>query len=222
MKPVIKAFVFDAYGTLFDVHSVTKACDKWFPGKGKAISLSWRKKQLEYFFLRQLMGRYKPFDQITLSSLIYAVKEQGESLTPEQEQELLDAYKKLTAFHETEEVLKALHEKQTLVFSNGTPDMLNPLIDNAGFSPLFDGIVSVDEIKQYKPTPASYHLVLEKTGLKREEILFMSSNGWDITGAKSFGFHTAWINRNGLPAEELGFAPDKIYTDLNGILEWLD
>lgn len=221
MKPVIKAFVFDAYGTLFDVHSVTKACDKWFPGKGQAISLSWRKKQLEYFFLSQLMGRYKSFDQITRSSLIYAVKEQQETLSPDQTQELMEAYEKLTAFQETEKVIKDLHEKQTLIFSNGTPDMLSALVENAGFSGLFDEVVSVDETKQYKPTPASYHLVLERTGLKREEILFMSSNGWDIMGAKSFGFHTAWINRHELPAEELGFAPDTIYKDLNGILEWL-
>ncbi|MGD7044914.1 haloacid dehalogenase type II [Jeotgalibacillus proteolyticus] len=221
MKPEIKAFVFDAYGTLFDVHSVTKACDDFFPDKGEAISQGWRKKQLEYFFLRQVMGRYAPFDQVTLDALRYAVKEQQEELSHEQELALLDAYKKLDSYNEVKEVLSALQGRKLVVFSNGSPNMLEPLVEQSGFSSYLTDTLSVDKIKQFKPSPASYNQVLEELNVRREEVLFMSSNGWDISGAKSFGFHTAWINRNELPQEELGLTPDCVYTDLKGIVEWL-
>ncbi|KIL50972.1 haloacid dehalogenase type II [Jeotgalibacillus campisalis] len=222
MKPSIKAFVFDAYGTLFDVHSVTEACNDFFPGKGADISQSWRKKQLEYFFLRQVMGRYAPFDQVTIDALRYAVKEQQEDLSHEQEIALLDAYKKLDSYEEVKEVLSALQGRKLVVFSNGSPTMLEPLVKHSEFFSLLTDTISVDKVKQFKPSPASYSLVLEELNVRREEVLFMSSNGWDISGAKSFGFHTAWINRTGLPEEELGLTPDCVYTNLKGILEWLE
>ncbi len=220
MKPTIKAFIFDVYGTLFDVHSVIDKCNEFYPNKGEAISQTWRKKQLEYSFLRQLMGRYKTFLDITRDALRYAVKEQQEDLSKENEEMLIEAYLHLSHYPEVENVLKKLQHKKLAVFSNGSHDMLDPLVQNSGLSSLFDEVISIDESKQYKPTPASYNLALEKLKIKREEVLFMSSNGWDISGAKSYGFHTAWINRNGLPVEELDLAPDKIYADLTGILEW--
>ena len=166
------------------------------------------------------MGRYKTFLEITRDALRYAVKEQKEDLSKENEEILIEGYLHLSHYPEVENVLKKLQHQKLAVFSNGSHDMLDPLVQNAGLSSLFDEVISIDESKQYKPTPASYNLALEKLKIKREEVLFMSSNGWDISGAKSYGFHTAWINRNGLPVEELDLAPDKIYSDLTGILEW--
>ncbi|AJD89868.1 hypothetical protein JMA_05510 [Jeotgalibacillus malaysiensis] len=216
----IKAYIFDAYGTLFDVHSVMKELEELFPDHGEAISQTWRKKQVEYFFLRQVMGRYKPFDQVTRDSLVYAVNESGQSIGEQQIEHMLEQYRQLKHFDEVEEVLKQLQGKELIVFSNGSDNMLHPLMEFSGLQSLFTDAISADEIKQYKPSPAAYVYALEKAGVKREEVLFMSSNGWDISGAKSFGFHTAWINRNHLPVEELQLAPDAIYDDLKGILKW--
>lgn len=219
---MIKALVFDAYGTLFDVHSVGKECNEVFPTKGDAISQSWRKKQLEYFFLRQLMQRYKPFDEITKDALNYACKENGAELSKENEKRLMDAYLKLDLFEEVETVLQQLSQKKLVVFSNGSKNMIDPLVEQSNIRSSIDLVISADEIKQYKPTPAAYNHALEQLELKREEILFMSSNPWDITGAKSFGFHTAWINRKDLVYEELNIQPDTVYSDLSGIMEWIE
>jgi 2-haloacid dehalogenase len=217
-KPKIKAFVFDAYGTLFDVHSVIEKCNELFPGKGETISGIWRQKQLEYSFLRQLMGRYTTFFEITRDALHYACKEAGAELTDETEKELIDSYLKLQHYEETEEVLKKLEGYQTAIFSNGSFDMLSPLVEQSPFASLLDEVLSVDEVKQFKPTPMSYQLVLDKLGVRREEVLFMSSNTWDIAGAASFGFYTAWINRQGKEMDELGVKPHYEYGDLRGIL----
>ncbi|ASF38910.1 haloacid dehalogenase, type II [Halobacillus halophilus] len=217
---MIKALVFDAYGTLFDVHSVGKECNEIFPNKGDEISQSWRKKQLEYFFLRQLMERYKPFDEITKDALNYACKENGVELSEENEERLMNAYLELELFEEVESVLKELSEKKLVVFSNGSVNMIEPLVEQSSINEYIDEVISADEIKQYKPTPAAYNHALERLDVKREEVLFMSSNPWDITGAKSFGFNTAWINRKELVAEELNIQPDSVYSDLSGIREW--
>ncbi|SFG52863.1 2-haloacid dehalogenase [Halobacillus alkaliphilus] len=217
---MIKALVFDAYGTLFDVHSVGKECNEIFPNKGDEISQSWRKKQLEYFFLRQLMERYKPFDEITRDALNYACKENGVELSEENEERLMNAYLKLELFEEVESVLKELSEKKLVVFSNGSVNMIDPLVEQSSINEYIGEVISADEIKQYKPTPAAYNHALERLDVKREEVLFMSSNPWDITGAKSFGFNTAWINRKELVAEELDIQPDSVYSDLSGIREW--
>ena len=221
MSKSIKAFVFDVYGTLFDVHSVKEATETLYPGKGEAISQAWRKKQVEYSFLRQLMGTYRSFWEITKDALRYALKENERSMPSEIEEFLMEAYLHLTPFPEVHEVLLQLRNKTLAVFSNGSHDMLDPLIDHSLFGELFDDVVSVDEVKQYKPTPAAYDHALHTLKVSREEVLFISSNGWDISGAKNFGFHTAWINRNKLPIEELELYPDAIYEDLTGILEWI-
>jgi len=133
---------------------------------------------------------------------------------------LLEAYLQLPAYPEVEDVLKQLKEKELIVFSNGSHNMLDPLVQHAGFREFFNHILSIDEVKQYKPSPASYNYALELLGVKRSEVLFMSSNGWDISGAKNFGFQTAWINRKDLPVEELGLVPDYIFSDLTGLLKW--
>lgn len=219
MDSSIKALVFDVYGTLFDVNSVKVKGDELFGGRGEEVSSLWRQKQLEYFFLRQLMGQYEPFSKITLDALKYALAKLDLAYTKENGHALMEAYKQLDTYPEVEGVLKQLEDKKLAVFSNGSRDMLEPLIRNSGLSSSFDEVISVDDIKQYKPTTASYAFALKVLGVKREEVLFMSSNGWDISGAKNFGFQTAWINRAGLPVEELGLEPDGIYEDLKGILE---
>lgn len=218
MSPTIKAYIFDAYGTLFDVHSVIEKCNQFFPGKGDQISQTWRKKQLEYANLREIMGNYETFFTITKDSLRYAVASHGEELHATAEDELIQAYFQLSAYEEVEGVLRKLTNKQLVVFSNGSHDMLDPLIENSNLS--FDYVISADEVKNFKPSPKAYEYAMKKLGVKPEEVLFMSSNGWDISGAKNFGFHTAWINRQDLPIEELNLAPDKIYKNLTGILDW--
>lgn len=216
----IQALVFDVYGTLFDVHSVKEQAEALYPDHGEAISKRWREKQLEYSFLRQLNGQYVPFSQVTQDALRYTLLELKLHVTEEQITTLMETYLTLDVYPEVSSVLETMADKRLVVFSNGSHDMLDPLIEQSGLADWFEHLVSVDDIKQYKPAPASYMHALNTLGLKREEILFMSSNGWDITGAKSFGFKTAWINRNGLPVEELNLDPDRIYDDLTGITEW--
>lgn len=217
----IKAFVFDVYGTLFDVHSVKEKCNDFFPGKGEAISDIWRQKQIEYSFLRQLMNKYDTFYNVTRDSLRYAVNSQNESLHKQQEIDLLHTYLNLSIYPEVADVMEQLSNSYTLAaFSNGSHDMLDPLIDNSELKEVFDHIISVDEVKQYKPTLASYQHCVDLIGVQPDEVLFMSSNGWDISGAKNFGFQTAWINRKALPIEGLDLEPDAVYKDLSGIIEW--
>ncbi|MFP7478544.1 haloacid dehalogenase type II [Terribacillus saccharophilus] len=215
----IKAIVFDVYGTLFDVESIQKACEQHFPGKGEAVSSLWRSKQLEYAFLRQLMGQYEPFNIVTKDALSYALEIHECSYSDEVVQDLMDAYNQLLPYEETEEILRHFQDKKLAVFSNGPDEMLDPLLRNAGFRDYFDAVVSVDEIKQYKPTTASYAYLLKQLHVRRGEVLFLSSNGWDIAGAANFGFHTAWINRKGAPADRLGHKPNMEYNDLNGLIE---
>ncbi|TWI59025.1 haloacid dehalogenase type II [Halalkalibacter nanhaiisediminis] len=222
MTASVKAFVFDVYGTLFDVYSVKEKADELYNGKGYEISMLWRQKQLEYSFLRQLMGKYDTFSNITRDSLRYTLYYLNIQSDSEKEQLLIDAYKHLSLFPEVKDVLTQLKHKKLAVFSNGSRDMLDPLIEYSSLRQLFDKIISVDDIKQYKPTPASYGHALHTLGLEREEILFMSSNGWDISGARNFGFKTAWINRKKLPLEELDVNPHHIYSDLSHILEWVN
>ncbi|MBT2572070.1 haloacid dehalogenase type II [Planococcus sp. ISL-110] len=220
MEGSIKAFVFDVYGTLFDVTAIKKECEDLYPGYGEKISHTWRSKQVEYFMLRQLMGNYATLYSITHQALIYTLKENGLKSSEQNEEQLLEAYLHLPLYAEVEEVLAQLKDKNLVVFSNGSHNMLDPLIENAGLADVFDQVLSIDEIKQFKPAPESYQYALEKLGLESREVLFMSSNGWDVSGAKNFGFQTAWINRKNLPVEELELEPDYIFTDLNGLLKW--
>lgn len=218
---MIKAFVFDVYGTLFDVHSVKTVCEHHFPGKGTQISQTWRKKQLEYFFIRQITGRYEDFSVVTRDALRYALAESGVTASEEVERTIITTYAELSPYDEVEHVLQKLKDKQLVILSNGTKDMLEAIIQNAQFTDLFDDLVSIDEVKQYKPSPAAYMHWFKTAGVKRDEVLFMSSNGWDIIGAGHFGFKTAWINRDENPAETLDVKPDAVYADLSGVLEWV-
>ncbi|MDR7071776.1 haloacid dehalogenase type II [Fictibacillus barbaricus] len=215
----IKAYVFDAYGTLFDVHSVSETAESLFPGKGKEISLQWRKKQVEYFMLHQITGNYKPFSDVTRDALLYTLKNLHEDCKENAVQQLMNSYLELEVYEEVKDTMRQLKEngKKRTIYSNGTPSMLKPLVEKRELHDLLD-ILSVDDVKQYKPAAAAYQYALEKLEVERHELLFMSSNFWDITGASSFGFRTAWINRSNLEVDELGIQPDYIFEDLRGIL----
>ncbi|WP_342752434.1 haloacid dehalogenase type II [Alkalicoccus saliphilus] len=220
--PANKTFVFDVYGTLFDVHSIGTACETYFPGIGESISETWRQKQIQYTFLRQAMGKYVPFSDVTRDALRFAAELHGRPLTLREEDELLKAYQSLSLFPESLEVLSNLKEKghSLIVFSNGDPVMLHPLLEQAQITGYLDHILSVDTVKQYKPTPAAYNLILDAVEVPRSEIIFLSSNGWDISGAKAFGFTTAWINRSNQPVEGLHQPPHYEYSTLNPVTTW--
>ena len=207
-----KAWVFDAYGTLFDVHSVVAACDGCWPGRGAALSNQWRAKQLEYTWLRSLMGRYEPFSKVTRDALQWTCETMGVPLAPSQLEGLMQAYLELRPFDDVKETLQRLKGKQAIL-SNGSPDMLAPLVRNAGFA--FDAVLSVDGLRVYKPAPQVYQLAVDTLGTP--EITFISSNCWDALGAKSFGFEVFWINRTGAPVDRLGFVPDEVLRSLGDL-----
>lgn len=220
MADSIKAIVFDAYGTLFDVHSVSNLCEDFFPNKGRDISKTWRNKQLEYANLKQIMGSYESFDILTSNALEYAVSYYDEELTSDQKEKLLNCYLNLNVFSDVTDVLDKLEDKQLAIFSNGSHSILAPLIKQSTISDNINRIISADEVKSYKPSMESYAHAQKILQLNKCEILFVSSNGWDISGAKNYGFNTAWINRDNLPLEKLNLEPDRVYSNLNGILEW--
>jgi 2-haloacid dehalogenase len=202
--------VFDAYGTLFDVHSVIALCDQLWPGKGAALSQLWRAKQLEYTWQRSLMRRYENFNSVTEAGLGYACAALGLQLDEERRRRLTDAYLALATFPEVGETLAGLKamKLRLAILSNGSPAMLRPVVAHAGLRGLIGTVISVDQRKIYKPAPAVYRLAMERLRVPKAAIGFVSSNCWDACGAKSFGFHTFWINRSGAPVDELGVAPD--------------
>lgn len=219
----IKAITFDAYGTLFDVHSVVEKCEQFYPNKGREISELWREKQLEYTWLRSLMGRYRDFWGITKDALIYALK----SLELEWDDgiiaEILDEYLHLTPHAEIPDALAALKDKAELsILSNGSPDMLQQLVHNAGMDDVFAEIISVDELKVFKPFMGVYQLGPAKFNIPKEEILFISSNPFDIAGAKVFGYHVCWINRFNLQPEEFNDIDTKPNLTIKTLAELVD
>jgi 2-haloacid dehalogenase len=216
----IRAYVYDAYGTLFDVHSVSEKAESEFKGYGKTISEQWRKKQVEYFMLHQLTGHYKPFSAVTRNALLYTLKNLSLQSNEDALHSLMQSYLELEVYDEVRATLETLQNqnKTQIIFSNGNYEMLSPLVEKRELNHLLK-VLSVDDVKQYKPAPAAYQYALETLGVEPYEVLFMSSNFWDITGASSFGFKTAWINRAGLEIDELGIRPDYIYKDLSGLLE---
>ena len=215
--PSPRALVFDAYGTLFDVHSVVELCDELWPGKGLLLSQLWRAKQLEYTWLRSLMRRYQDFAQVTEAALGYACATLGLALEGERRRRLVDAYRKLATFPEVGGALAALKASKIrlAILSNGSPAMLRPLVAHAGLGGLIGTVLSVDPRKIYKPAPAVYRLAVERLRVPKRAIGFVSSNCWDACGAKSFGFRTFWINRSGAPVDALGVAPDHVIRGLD-------
>jgi len=202
------ALVFDAYGTLFDVHSVTATAESIWPGKGTALSQLWRTKQLEYTWLRSLMGRYEDFAHVTESALRYACA--GLKLTPDDSKlaQLLKCYLHLATFPEVSEALGQLRGIRLAILSNGSPAMLEPVVFNSGLHGLITDVLSVHEVRIFKPDPRVYRLAVDRLGVPVKAIGFVSSNCWDAIGAKAFGFRTFWVNRAGAPVDELGVRPD--------------
>jgi 2-haloacid dehalogenase len=215
----LDALVFDAYGTLFDVHSVVRRCDAFWPGKGAALSQLWRTKQLEYTWQRSLMQRYRPFSEVTRDALAYACESLGLALRVAQMEALMGEYQMLSAYPDVEGSLEALAPCKTAILTNGSPDMIGPLVEHSGLR--FDAVLSVDAVKVFKPAPQVYELASTQLTVPAARIGFVSSNCWDAMGAKAFGFSVYWINRAGAPVDRLGFQPDatlKSLGDLPGVL----
>jgi 2-haloacid dehalogenase len=205
----IRAIAFDAYGTLFDVYSVAALAEQLFPGKGAELAGLWRDKQIEYTRVRTLSGRYRPFWEVTEDALVFSARKLGLALTEDGRSRLMSQYACLSAFPEN---LGALKELKALglplaILSNGTPQMLDIAVKSAGMAGLFDHILSVDAVQKYKTAPEAYQLGPDAFKLPARDILFVSSNCWDVCGAAWFGYATFWINRSGQPLEELGVAP---------------
>ena len=216
----LKAIAFDAYGTLFDVFSVTALCEQLFPGKGNALAQLWRVKQLQYSLLRSLMGRHKDFWQLTEDGLVYASKSLKLDLTPEKRHRLMEAYLSLTAFPDVKPGLEALktHGLRLAILSNGEPKMLEAAARSAGIFDLLDRILSVEEVKIFKASPRVYNLGPERMNVSPAELGFVSSNSWDVNGAASAGLATFWIQRSAAePPEELGFAADRVVSAITDL-----
>jgi len=202
-----RALVFDAYGTLFDVHSVASLAEELFPGHGDALSRLWRQKQLEYTWLRTLMRRYEDFERVTEAALRHATRALGLDCPPGPLNRLLVAYLHLAPYPDVRDALPALGTMPLAILSNGSPHMLGAVVKNAGLDAAFAHVISVDEVKLFKPSPKVYQLACDRLGLKKAEIGFVSSNYWDVCGAASFGFRAWWINRGGATPDELGQQP---------------
>jgi 2-haloacid dehalogenase len=215
----LQALVFDAYGTLFDVYSVAQRCESFWPGKGAQLSLAWRAKQLEYTWQRSLMRRYRPFSDVTREALAYACEALGLQLTVTQMEALMGEYLMLATYPDVLAALNKMRNKKLAILSNGSPDMLEPLVKSSGLK--FDAVLSVDALKIFKPAPQVYELAVTILKISKEKIGFVSSNCWDALGAKSFGFTVYWINRAGVPVDRLGFKPDAILKSLGDLPEVL-
>lgn len=219
-RGAIKALVFDAYGTLLDVYSIAALGEQLFPGHGKELSQVWRVSQLQYTWLRSLMGRYEDFEKVTSDALIFACKRLNLELSEEKRAQLMDAYNKLDTFPEVKEALKALAGTPLAILSNGSPKMLHAAVKSSGLEGVLSQVISVDEAKTFKPSPKVYQLAVDHLRVReRGQIGFVSSNGWDAAGAASFGFTTFWINRADAPLEELGVKPAGVLRKLTDLVD---
>jgi 2-haloacid dehalogenase len=204
----MQAFVFDAYGTLFDVHSVVLRAGHGVSGNLQALSHLWRQKQVEYTWRRALMQQYRDFWQVTEEALRAASQQLGVNLSVPQQDALMQAYLSPSLFPEVRVALEALKDFPFAILSNGSPPMLAAAIQASGLESSFRHVISVDGIATYKPSPAVYALGPEALKIPAREILFVSANAWDAAGAKAFGYQVCWCNRTGAPADVLGFEPD--------------
>ena len=209
-----EAFVFDAYGTLYDVHSVAARCESCWPGKGAQLSQLWRAKQLEYTWQRSLMQRYAPFSTVTREALAYSCEALKLELSVAQMEALMSEYTRLSLYPDVSATLQKIKGKKAIL-SNGSPDILLPLVKNSGLE--LDAVLSVDPLKIFKPAPQVYELAVK--ALQTSSIGFVSSNCWDAIGAKSYGFSVYWINRAGAPVDRMGLKPDRILQSLDEILK---
>lgn len=216
-KQEIKALVFDAYGTLFNVSSVIFVCNELFPDHGKTLSQIWRAKQLEYTWLRSLMGLYEDFWKVTEDALIFACKTLNLRCESSVRDRLMEAYLHLDPYPEVRQALSALSNYTLAILSNGSPRMLKALVESVRLEGIFTHIISADEAGIYKPSPSVYQLATQKIGIDRGSIGFVSSNSFDVNGAKSFGFWTCWVNRSNNTWDELGFSSDVTVSNLTDL-----
>jgi 2-haloacid dehalogenase len=214
----IDAVAFDLYGTLAEVASVGRAAAEVTEDPAALVDL-WRQKQLEYTWLRSLMGRYQDFWTTTGDALDYSLDRLGITVDPPTRSALQNAWLAVRAYPEVPDALDALAPRRLAVLSNGNPEMLESCLATAGIRDRFEHVLSVDELGVYKPHPSVYELAVKAFGLSAERILFVSSNPWDAAGARTFGFPVAWVNRMGLPFERLGTTPDLVVTDLAAVAE---
>lgn len=220
--PAVKAVLFDAYGTLFDVYSVGLRAEQLYPGRGEALARLWRDKQIDYTRLLTLSGRYEPFWALTRAGLRTAAATLGLPLAVEAEEQLMNEYRHLSAFPENRDTLQALRRRgiRCGCLSNGDPEMLAVAMKSAGYAELVDPVLSVHGVQRYKTDRAAYQLGPEALGLPARQILFVSSNGWDAIGATWFGYTTLWVNRGGAPLDALGTEPTRIGTRLSDVLDF--
>ena len=208
----IRGYVFDAYGTLFDVHSVVEA-GVAITADPVALSALWRQKQLEYTWLRSLMGRYEDFWAVTEAALRHAVRRLDLTASEAQLHTLMDSYLHLACFPDVRDALARLPRPRAIL-SNGAPSMLDAVVRSSGLAGELDHVISVDHVRIYKPAPAVYALGPQTLGIAAGELLFVSSNAWDVAGAKAFGYQVAWCNRLGAPEENLGVRADYVVRTL--------
>lgn len=227
----LRGVVFDAYGTLFDVHSIAKRAEQRFPGSGAAISSIWREKQIEYSRLVTLSDpsdsgsrHYQSFWDLTRSALAYSLRKLNLQHATADLDDLMSGYAQLDAYPECLAVLQRLKARGfvTAVLSNGSPEMLKGAADSSGLTPWLDRLISVDAVRQFKTNPACYALASQVLCLPTESLLFVSSNGWDVVGARWFGFRTCWVNRQGLPFETIGEPPHHTCDMLDGALAFVN
>jgi 2-haloacid dehalogenase len=229
--PEIRAVLFDAYGTLFDVYSVALLAEQLFPGRGQALSMLWRDKQIEYANLVSTASygaHYRPFWELTRAALVYAIKKIVDDARSDwaagefdaKVEQLMNQYRRLAAFPENREVLHALKARGivTGVLSNGDPAMLAAAVESAGLADVLDHVISVDAIRKYKTHPDAYALGPQATGLDVRQIAFVSCNSWDALAATWYGYRTLWVNRFQLPFEELGTEPAYTGSSLRDVL----
>ena len=227
----IKAVVFDAYGTLFDVYSIQALAEELYPSHGADIAVKWRDKQIEYTRLitqsdpQNSIGSkyYQPFWELTRLSLEYTLDRLKLDRSSDQVKKLMEQYAHLTPFSENLAVLQKINDMGliTAILSNGSPEMLNSAVKSAGMESVLNHVISVDPIRLFKTSPESYGLVQKIIPVSKQEVLFVSSNAWDALGANWFGFKTLWINRQNLPYEALGPRPDYAGPDLTMVIEVL-
>ena len=206
----IKAIVFDAYGTIFDVHSISVLADQFFPGRGAELSALWRVKQIDYTRVRTLSNRYVPFCDVTRDALVHSARALGLSLDRDTTIALMNQYDRLAVFADVSPAVMALKARglPMAILSNGNPAMLEAIVaNNTVLHGVFDHLLSVDRVARYKTAPEAYELGPLAFDCLASEILFVSSNCWDACGATWYGYTSFWINRAGMPLEELGVVP---------------
>ena len=215
----IKAIVFDAYGTLFDVNSAAEKCKGKIGDKWEGFANFWRTTQLEYTWLRSLMKRHKDFWQVTEDSLDKSMK--TFSIDSSMKNELLDLYKKLSPYSEVKGVLNSLKEKKykLAILSNGTPTLLNELVKSNNLENIFDDLFSIEEVGIYKPDSKVYDMPIKKYQIKADEIAFLSANTWDVSGGGNYGYNAIWVNRNKNIFDNLDYKPKNEVSDLTQIVD---